>query len=52
MTFQIGDWVRVSVDGLRIVEAMIKEVYKDRFLVETANGYQKWINQRNIVGHL
>ena len=52
MTFQIGDWVRVSVDGLRIVEARILEVYKDRFLVETANGYQKWINQRNIVGYL
>lgn len=52
MSFKIGDWVRVSVDGLRIVEAQVKEVYKDRYLVETANGYQKWIGRLNIVGLL
>ena len=52
MNLEIGDWVRVSVDGFRIVEACIKEVYKDRYLVVTINGYQKWIGRNNILGIL
>lgn len=50
--FKIGDWIRVSVDGVRVVEACVKEVYKDRYLVETANGYSKWIGSQNILGLL
>ena len=50
--FKIGDWVRVSMDGVRIVEVMIKDICNDRFLVETSNGYQKWIKKNRIVGSL
>lgn len=48
-TFNVGDVVRVSVDGLRFVEARVVEIYKRKVKVETFNGYTKWVDEKHII---
>lgn len=47
--FKVNDVVRVSVDGMRFVEARVVEIYGHKAKIETFNGYTKWVDAKHII---